>query len=275
MTGNTTRGIRNWAYDQNPTTFGDIGYDLVGPEVHADGEIWTATLWQLRKALVAKYGAANGLRRRRPPRHRRDAADRPRPVVPRRARRHPRRRPRPLPRRQLRHHLDRLRPPRRGRVGHVAGRRRHRPAPRVRPSDRRAQRHARRHGGRRRQRRTGRWRARDRGRLRGPRHPAGADVGDRRLLGEARLRQLRRHRPGARLRRPDVQGDRRGRGRDEAHDAQGGAEPRLARPTARRSCRRRARTPGCPPSSSSTTPRPACGHAVGGRRPTTTAPTSA
>lgn len=26
--------------------------------MHADGEIWTATLWQLRKALVAKYGQA-------------------------------------------------------------------------------------------------------------------------------------------------------------------------------------------------------------------------
>ena len=60
VTGNKTRGIRNWAYDQNPTTFGDIGYDLVGPEVHADGEIWTATLWQVRKALVAKYGQIAG-----------------------------------------------------------------------------------------------------------------------------------------------------------------------------------------------------------------------
>jgi extracellular elastinolytic metalloproteinase len=59
-TGNTQRGIRNWAYDDNPTTFGDIGYDLVGPEVHADGEIWTATLWQVRKALVAKYGELEG-----------------------------------------------------------------------------------------------------------------------------------------------------------------------------------------------------------------------
>ena len=56
VTGNHQRGIRNWAYDDNPTTFGDIGYDLVGPEVHADGEIWTATLWQMRQALVAKYG---------------------------------------------------------------------------------------------------------------------------------------------------------------------------------------------------------------------------
>lgn len=60
VTGNPTRGIRNWNYDQNPTTFGDIGYDLTGPEVHADGEIWTATLWDLRKALVARYGATQG-----------------------------------------------------------------------------------------------------------------------------------------------------------------------------------------------------------------------
>ena len=60
VTGNATRGIRNWNYDQNPTTFGDMGYDLTGPEVHADGEIWTATLWDLRKALVARYGAAKG-----------------------------------------------------------------------------------------------------------------------------------------------------------------------------------------------------------------------
>lgn len=59
-TGNTHRAIRNWPYDDNPTTFADIGYDLTGPEVHADGEIWTATLWQLRKALVAKYGQALG-----------------------------------------------------------------------------------------------------------------------------------------------------------------------------------------------------------------------
>ncbi len=60
VTGNPVRGIRNWAYDDNPTSFGDIGYDLTGPEVHADGEIWTATLWELRKKLVAQYGEAKG-----------------------------------------------------------------------------------------------------------------------------------------------------------------------------------------------------------------------
>jgi len=60
VTGNSQRGIRNWAYDANPTTFGDAGYDLTGPEVHADGEIWTTVLWDYRKALVAAFGEAKG-----------------------------------------------------------------------------------------------------------------------------------------------------------------------------------------------------------------------
>ena len=59
-TGNGARGIRNWPYDDNPTGFGDIGYDLTGPEVHADGEIWTTILWDLRKKLVGQYGEAQG-----------------------------------------------------------------------------------------------------------------------------------------------------------------------------------------------------------------------
>jgi extracellular elastinolytic metalloproteinase len=60
VTGNQSRGIRNWAYDDNPTTFGDIGYDLVGAEVHSDGEIWTTILWDYRKALVERFGQAKG-----------------------------------------------------------------------------------------------------------------------------------------------------------------------------------------------------------------------
>ncbi|PZF91884.1 M36 family metallopeptidase [Micromonospora deserti] len=60
VTGNASRGIRNWGYDQNPTGFGDIGYDLGGPEVHSDGEIWTTILWDMRKALVARYGESAG-----------------------------------------------------------------------------------------------------------------------------------------------------------------------------------------------------------------------
>ena len=56
VTGNEERGIRNWAYDDTEANFGDIGYDLGGPEVHSDGEIWTATLWDMRQALVAELG---------------------------------------------------------------------------------------------------------------------------------------------------------------------------------------------------------------------------
>ncbi len=56
VTGNAERGIRNWAYDDTEANFGDIGYDLGGPEVHSDGEIWTAALWDLRQDLVAKLG---------------------------------------------------------------------------------------------------------------------------------------------------------------------------------------------------------------------------
>ena len=59
-TGNEVRGIRNYDFNRNPNTFADIGYDLTGPEVHADGEIWTAILWDLHKALVARYGSAAG-----------------------------------------------------------------------------------------------------------------------------------------------------------------------------------------------------------------------
>ena len=71
-TGNKQRGIRNYAGNWpatgvfpapgvlpqiDPLNFSDIGYDLTGPQVHADGEIWTATNFDVRKALAAKYQA--------------------------------------------------------------------------------------------------------------------------------------------------------------------------------------------------------------------------
>jgi len=63
VTANGTRGIRNYNYDDSPLNYGDLGYDIVGNEVHADGEIWTATLWQLREGLIAKYGKTAGQKR--------------------------------------------------------------------------------------------------------------------------------------------------------------------------------------------------------------------
>lgn len=44
-------------------TFGDYGKVLGKPEFHADGEIWVQTLWDLRQAMINKYGNANGVAR--------------------------------------------------------------------------------------------------------------------------------------------------------------------------------------------------------------------
>lgn len=60
VTGNKDRGIRNWALDEAPIGFGDIGYDVIGPEVHADGEIWAAILWHMRTNLIEAYGKSEG-----------------------------------------------------------------------------------------------------------------------------------------------------------------------------------------------------------------------
>ncbi len=41
-------------------TYADFGRVWTGPEVHADGEIWAQTLWQLRQALIGRLGAVTG-----------------------------------------------------------------------------------------------------------------------------------------------------------------------------------------------------------------------
>ena len=52
-------------------TLGDFGKIFEGPEVHADGELWAETLWDLRQAVgsdVAERLVTNGMRLRRPSR---------------------------------------------------------------------------------------------------------------------------------------------------------------------------------------------------------------
>ncbi|GAB3786797.1 M36 family metallopeptidase [Nocardioides ungokensis] len=56
-TGNRSAGIRDYAIDKNPLNYSDIGFDSTGVEVHADGEIWNGTQWQVRQALVKKWNA--------------------------------------------------------------------------------------------------------------------------------------------------------------------------------------------------------------------------
>ncbi|MEJ7718949.1 MAG: M36 family metallopeptidase [Ilumatobacteraceae bacterium] len=75
VTGNLQRGIRNYNMDGSPLNYSDVGYDfvcngpLVGPpieekcpdgrtQVHADGEIWSATNFAIRQALITKYNGS-------------------------------------------------------------------------------------------------------------------------------------------------------------------------------------------------------------------------
>jgi fungalysin metallopeptidase (M36) len=46
-------------------TYGDFGRVVGTPEVHADGEIWVETLWDLRSRLIADHGAGEGIDRAR------------------------------------------------------------------------------------------------------------------------------------------------------------------------------------------------------------------
>jgi extracellular elastinolytic metalloproteinase len=55
-TGDAVAGIRNYNMSRSPLNYSDIGYDVTGPQVHADGEIWTATNFDVRQAFIDRYG---------------------------------------------------------------------------------------------------------------------------------------------------------------------------------------------------------------------------
>jgi hypothetical protein len=88
VTSNPYRGIRNYAMNfpysgktpqpsrypfVNPLNLSDVGYDFVGAQVHADGEIWSATNFDIRRLLIGKYGYGSRSRQR-------ECADGDRPV---------------------------------------------------------------------------------------------------------------------------------------------------------------------------------------------------
>jgi extracellular elastinolytic metalloproteinase len=69
-TGNKQRAIRNYGMNfpmsgavpepgqqlsVNALNFSDMGYDVTGPQVHADGEIWSATNFRIRTLFNEKY----------------------------------------------------------------------------------------------------------------------------------------------------------------------------------------------------------------------------
>ena len=65
VTGDKRAGIRNYGMNASPLNFSNVGYDFVCnvatcpllTQVHADGEIWSATNFAIRQALTGRYGA--------------------------------------------------------------------------------------------------------------------------------------------------------------------------------------------------------------------------
>jgi extracellular elastinolytic metalloproteinase len=56
VTGDNATGIRNYDMSNSPLNYSNVGYDR-GPAVHADGEIWSATNFDVRRAFLGRYGA--------------------------------------------------------------------------------------------------------------------------------------------------------------------------------------------------------------------------
>jgi hypothetical protein len=70
VTGDKVAGIRNYGMNNSPLNYSDVGYDFVcndtpctqQTQVHADGEIWSATNYDIRHAFIDRYGATGGRR---------------------------------------------------------------------------------------------------------------------------------------------------------------------------------------------------------------------
>jgi extracellular elastinolytic metalloproteinase len=56
VTGDDETGIRNYDMSNSTLNYSNVGYDVVGPSVHSEGEIWSATQFDLRQAMVERYG---------------------------------------------------------------------------------------------------------------------------------------------------------------------------------------------------------------------------
>ncbi|MEU4561942.1 M36 family metallopeptidase [Actinoplanes sp. NPDC023936] len=59
VTGDATAGIRNFNMSRSPLNYSHVDYDFVGLQVHASGEVWSAANFDIRAALMKRYGAGN------------------------------------------------------------------------------------------------------------------------------------------------------------------------------------------------------------------------
>jgi hypothetical protein len=64
VTGDKKAGIRNYDMSRSELNYSDLSYDLVGQQTHADGEIWSSTSFDLRQAMIDRYGLGTPARQR-------------------------------------------------------------------------------------------------------------------------------------------------------------------------------------------------------------------
>jgi extracellular elastinolytic metalloproteinase len=56
VTGDPDAGIRNYNMSKSPLNYSSVDYDFVGLQVHASGEVWSATNFDIRSAFIKRYG---------------------------------------------------------------------------------------------------------------------------------------------------------------------------------------------------------------------------
>ncbi len=59
VTQDQNAGIRNYNMSNSPLNYSSVDYDFVGLQVHSSGEVWSATNFDIRAALIGRYGAGN------------------------------------------------------------------------------------------------------------------------------------------------------------------------------------------------------------------------
>jgi hypothetical protein len=57
VTTDPIAGIRNYNMSNSPLNYSSVDYDFVGLQVHASGELWSATNFDIRSAMIQRYGA--------------------------------------------------------------------------------------------------------------------------------------------------------------------------------------------------------------------------
>jgi extracellular elastinolytic metalloproteinase len=59
VTTDPIAGIRNYNMSNSPLNYSSVDYDFVGLQVHASGELWSATNFDIRRAMIDRYGAGD------------------------------------------------------------------------------------------------------------------------------------------------------------------------------------------------------------------------